>query len=440
MLARLILLFALLGSTLAWAQEPALPPGFGDEEPEQPQEEPEQEKWSDRLPDGLRGFVEVRLGPRIFSDEAHSKDYTLAEARLQIAYDRAWKYVSFDTKVDVILDAALGELDTDLRSLRVNFRPPGPFDFGIGRQAMTWGTGDLLFINDLFPKDWQSYFIGRDDEYLKAPSDALRIGWFPGQVSIDLVYTPRFAHDRYINGERISFWDPMQAGFRGDARPVAALEPDDAFSDDEISARIYGSAGSFEIAGYAYRGFWKSPAGFDLMTNSATFPQLDVLGASVRGPLGAGIGNVEVGYYDSREDSDGSDPFTNNSELRLLVGYEVELASELTGGFQLYLERMLDHSAYLGNLPGGEPRDENRYVVTTRITKLLKSQTLIPSIFAYYSPTDRDGYLRPKVLWKRSDHLAFEFGANIFFGREDHTFFGQFQNNSNVYASMRVQP
>jgi len=440
MLARLVLLLALVAFAPAWAQDPALPPGFSDEEPEEQQEEPEQETWSDRLPEGLRGFVEARLGPRIFSDAAHSRDFTLAEARLQIAYDRAWKYVSFDAKADVILDAALGELDTDLRALRMNFRPPGPVDLSIGRQAMTWGTGDLLFINDLFPKDWQSYFIGRDDEYLKAPSDALRIGWFPGKVSIDLVYTPKFAHDRYISGERISFWDPLQADFRGDAQPVAALEPDDAFSDDEISARIYGSAGSFEIAGYAYRGFWKSPAGFDPMMTSATFPALDVWGASVRGPVGPGIGNVEVGYYDSRGDDDGTDPFTNNGEVRLLTGYEVELASELTGGFQLYLERMLDHDRYLDNLPGGEPRDENRYVVTTRITKLLKGQTLIPSVFLYYSPSDRDGYLRPKLLWKRSDRLIFEFGANIFFGRDDHTFFGQFEHNSNVYASMRVQP
>jgi len=126
-------------------------------------------------------------------------------------------------------------------------------------------------------------------------------------------------------------------------------------------------------------------------------------------------------------------------EARLLLGYELELAPELTGGFQLYLEHMLDYSEYLASLPGGEPRDENRYVVTTRITKLLKNQTLIPSIFVYYSPSDADGYLRPKLVWKRSDHQLIEFGANLFFGREDFTFFGQFENNSNVYGAIRFR-
>ena len=210
-----------------------------------------------------------------------------------------------------------------------------------------------MFINDLFPKDWQSFFIGRDEDYLKAPSDALRLGLFAGRVNFDLTYTPTFDPDRYIRGERISFWDPIGGGFRGDADPLLTDVPDETFEDDEIALRIYGNAGSYEVAGYGYSGFWKSPAGVDPVSMRATFPALDVWGASVRGPLGPGIGNVEIGYYDSKDDPDGRDPFVNNSEFRLLVGYEVELARELTGGFQYYLERMEDHDRYLDNLPGG---------------------------------------------------------------------------------------
>ncbi len=60
----------------------------------------------------------------------------------------------------------------------------------LGRQILTWGTGDLVFINDLFPKDWVSFFIGRDVEYLKAPSDALKVSAFSSWANLDLVYTP----------------------------------------------------------------------------------------------------------------------------------------------------------------------------------------------------------------------------------------------------------
>jgi hypothetical protein len=419
-------------------EEPTLPPGLDGDDAEAEAPEPKRKRLADRLPEGLHGFVEARAGPRIHSDPAHSKDFTLGEIRLQAAYDRAWKRLSLDAKGDLTLDAVLEEVDTDLRVLRLSFRPAGPVDLQVGRQIITWGTGDLLFINDLFPKDWQSFFVGRDEDYLKAPSNSLRVGWFAGKVSVDLVYTPEFEPDRYIRGERISFWDPARGELRGDDERLAVEEPHGVFRDDEIAARVYGNVGSYELAGYAYTGFWKSPGGFDPVTMQSTFPALDVWGASVRGPLGRGIGNVEVGYYDSRDD-DGRDPFVNNSEARLLVGYELELARELTGGVQYYLEHMLDHDRYVGNLPDGEPRDENRHVLTARITKLLKGQTLIPSVFLYYSPSDRDGYLRPKLVWKRSDHQIVEFGANVFFGEDDFTFFGQFENSSNVYGSIRFQ-
>lgn len=54
-------------------------------------------------------------------------------------------------------------------------------------------------------------------------------------------------------------------------------------------------------------GFWKSPAGTNALSGQATFPKLFVYGASLRGHIFRGIANVELGYYDSREDSDGDD-------------------------------------------------------------------------------------------------------------------------------------
>jgi hypothetical protein len=124
----------------------------------------------------------------------------------------------------------------------------------------------------------------------------------------------------------------------------------------------------------------------------------------VQGPLGPGIGNIEVGYYDSKEDRSGDDPFVNNSELRLLAGYEQELAHELTGSVQYYLERMVNYSEYQNALPSGmKARDENRQVLTLRLTKLLLNQDLTLSLFTFYSPTDQDIYIRPKASYEFTD-------------------------------------
>jgi hypothetical protein len=41
------------------------------------------------------------------------------------------------------------------------------------------------------------------------------------------------------------------------------------------------------------------------------------------------------------------------------------------------------------------------------------------------------------VEYKWSDTLSTTLGANLFAGQEDHTFFGQFEDNSNVYVAVR---
>ena len=104
------------------------------------------------------------------------------------------------------------------------------------------------------------------------------------------------------------------------------------------------------------------------------------------------------------------------------------------------LAKLMDYAAYRNAclvFRIMEPRDEDRHVFTVRLTKLLKNQNLVLSLFAYVSPSDADAYLRPHVSYKLSDHLRVEAGGNVFFGNDDHTFFGQFENNTNVYVGAR---
>ena len=296
----------------------------------------------------------------------------------------------------------------------------------------------MLFINDLFTKDWNSYFPGRDDEYLKAPSDALKAAFFTPWANLDLIYTPRFDSDRFIDGRRISYWHAGLGRRAGRDAPVRADRPDDAFDDDEWAARLYRTVGAYEVAFYGYNGFWKSPGGSDPLTGRAIFPRLQACGASMRGPCGRGILSLEAGGYRSRDDRAGADPFVNNGELRYLAGYEQELMRNLTGGIQYYVERMRDYDAYRRTLPDGmAARDEFRHVLTLRLTKLLLHQNLNLSLFLYWSPSDHDAFFRPKANYKLNDQWIVEIGGNLFIGEDDHTFFGQFERNNNLYAAVR---
>jgi hypothetical protein len=389
----------------------------------------------DRYQFELHGFLDVRSGYRLQNDR-HEKDMILNEARLQLQANRFSDTFDFTYKGDFVGDLVTEELWFDWRETNIFVRPTDYMDLKLGRQIFTWGTGDLLFINDLFPKDWESFFIGRDVEYLKAPSDAAKISFF-GDVNLDVVYTPQFDSDNYINGERISFYNGSLGRLSGEDAVVPVDKPDKWFRDDEIAARVYGNWGNYEVALYGYDGFWKSPGGQDA-SGRAIFPDLRVYGASARGPLGTGIGNLELGYYDSLDDSSGKDPMVNNSEMRYLVGYTQEVMQDLTLGLQYYVEQMMQYDEYVRSLPGGAYRKEEwRDVVTTRLTKLAMNQNLTLSLFAYYSPADADAYLRPSVGYKVTDNLALSAGGNIFMGNSEKTFFGQFEDNTNLYAGLR---
>ena len=428
-------------------KEPDLPAGMADADkartkPAQ-REKAKLPKWLD-----LAGFWEIRGGVRTQRDK-HQRDASIGETRLHLEGVARWQKLTFritpDFLYDPVLDHHTVRLESgggwlDLREASVEFSPFSFMDVKAGRQILTWGTGDLLFLNDMFPKDWKSFFIGRDDDYLKAPSDALKISFFSDLANVDAVYVPRFDPDRFIEGRRLSYWSGNFSRQGGRDAVVEARLPDKWFSDQEWHTRVYRTLGGYELAAYGYWGYWKSPAG-STPIGHATFPRLSVYGGSARGQLGRGIANFEAAYYDSRQDRSGSDPGIRNSEWRLLAGYEQDLpriARDLNVGVQYYVELMDDYNAYQRALPPrAKEADHARQVLTFRVTKLLMNQNLKLSFFAYYSPTDSDAYLRPKISYKIDDHWTAELGGNVFFGTSDHTFFGQFEKNTNVYAALR---
>ena len=192
------------------AEQPSLPAGLGEAEgPAIPEglaieESPAEEigeaesvggPW---LPFDLSGFFEVRAGLRTRPDP-YERDSSLGESRLQLEAEKWWTSYALRITADLLYDPVFNDHDVrleqgrgwvDLREANVSSTPLDFLDLKVGRQILTWGTGDMLFINDLFPKDWNSFFIGRDPEYLKAPSDAVKASLFGELANLDLVYVP----------------------------------------------------------------------------------------------------------------------------------------------------------------------------------------------------------------------------------------------------------
>jgi len=379
----------------------------------------------------FHGFLEYSAGGRVVNDDRATDDLLLNEVRFQLDFLHDTDAASMEFRVDFVHDWVVDDTFIDIREASILVIPASSIDLKVGAQILTWGTGDFLFLNDLFPKDWQSFFIGRDDEYLKKPAGAVRATWYGDTVNLDLVWLPVFVSDTFISGERLSYWDPGQGSIVGPIDGVLdPVDPARTWSNSQWAGRLFANFGGVETEIYGYYGNYGTPEGFDPVIDKAFYPELGSLGASVRGAILGGIGNAEFSWYDSLDDPDGSDPFITNSEYRALLGFSHDLARNQTLGLQGYVEHMLD-------LPDNSGIDDDRWWITLRYTGLFMQQNLIVSWFSFYSPNEEDAYMRPKITYKISDEVMTTLGGNIFLGNEPDTFFGQFENNTNVYANLK---
>ncbi len=392
----------------------------------------------DNSPIELHGFLLGTYSGRTGSGHSPSGgDYILAEERFRLELSQWFDSSNFIVKTDFYHDSIDDEFDLNVREAYIDYSYRA-FDFRFGRQILTWGIGDLLFINDTFPKDWEAFFSGKPLEYLKVGIDGIKIRHSGNFINSELVIVPFFESDQLPSSDRFYIFNPFPSiPFRFEKKP------DRTYNNTEVVLRLYRRIFDADVSLYFYRGFWKQPSALldDFLNPFAItfiYPELSVFGISAQKSIFSGVLGVEAGFYDSREDSKGNNPLIPNSQIRALIGYSRQLWSDFTLGIQYYVENMQDYDAYKELVPLGFPKKHHtRHLWTLRLTQFLKYHTWKLSLFGYYSPTEKDYYFIPDVSRKINDHFSIAFGANIFGGEDEATFFGQFSKNDNLYANIR---
>jgi hypothetical protein len=168
------------------------------------------------------------------------------------------------------------------------------------------------------------------------------------------------------------------------------------------------------------------------------FPRLRTYGASATGSLLGGVVSLEGALWDSPGDRSGTVYTVPNSAVKALAGYSYPLWKDGTLGVQGYLEWMLDYDAYRSSVPPGYPaQDQHRWTATTRITQLLRNETVTGNLFTFWGVTEEDGLIIPSVRYAATDNVSIELGANVFFGNTRETTFGALDDNDNIYTTLR---
>lgn len=386
--------------------------------------------------DETHGFLEV--------EGAQSRDSTLSlDGRIRLEYEHQAPSFVFHLGQDLLYDAVEGRGKAEVREAYLDFPLSPSVNVRAGRQIITWGVGDLLFLNDLFPKDYRAFFSGKPSEFLKVGVDAIKVDLSLGASSLELVGIPMFRRDRLPQPQRFDFSPSLPP------LPVRESFPDSSLDRSQVAARYSTTLGRDDFSLYAYRGFFTTPMtavvpggasgqGGEAPSLLLFYPRLFSYGASLQGNRMGGVLSLECAYHDSRDDPAGLNPAIENSRLRLLIGYSRQMGKDLTGGFQYFVEKMLRYREYRSTIPPGLPvKDEYNHLLTMRLTQLMRYQTVRVSFLTFYSLNDHDYLVVPEVRYQLTDRESLTVGMNLF-GRGDPLgFFSPLARNDNLYATFR---
>lgn len=353
-------------------------------------------------PFALDGFVLADFAGRTTGTRlpaAEGGDALVVENRLRAGGQAIAGPAKLVGRGDLVGDAIANDFRADLREGYLDLAS-GPFELRAGRQLVAWGVGDLLYVNDPFPKDLGSLYAGRPESFVPLGVDAVRLD-VDSFVTLELLAIPFFRPDR----------DPSKDGFfpPGSTLPRREEKPDSGAGEVEAGARLAGLIGPLEVALYGFRGRSAAPSEkpddpFAPTKVILFHPRIATGGASVRAPLLGGVLFAEAAWRDALDDPDATVSIVPDPSASALAGFRMALPGGALGEVEYRAEKAT----------GGTSRPLHD-VGALRLRQPIGAAWDL-SLFGYWSPRDRAYLAQPRVSVRTSDRCQVTAGANVFGG------------------------
>ncbi len=366
-------------------------------------------------------------------------DYSTIENTLNLTLDQSRGNVAF--RVDPYIYQRPGEeLDMGLRQAYVDIYWDS-IDLRVGRQQVIWGKGDGVFITDVVsPKDLRRFLLP-DFEEIRIGVDAVRLDYYRGSGTLEVVWIPVFAP--MLPPDEGSVWArcaefPVQPSFDLSSEGVdATLENSEVFAKYSLLS----SAFDLEMmAGYAWDdepalhlSVEQDPDTHEIVSLVVTpeHHRLALAGGSFSTAVGGAVVRGEGAYYWGKHFATES-PLTGGGVLErdyihYLIGVDWTLFS-ISLSAQFVQEVILEHDDLLAS-------EERSNVMTFLARESFLNETLHLEFFSYVGLSDSDALLRPKVSYDMTDGFEILVGADFFMGEEG--MFGAYDANDSVYAKVK---
>jgi hypothetical protein len=377
----------------------------------------------------VTGFVQVHQAQRMQSlppaapTQAHESMVTSLEA--EFLYE--WRSDAFGLTLRGIggYDAATSDnlsrmreafLDYSLSALDLNFR--------IGRQVLTWGVSEYLYVNDIFPKNFDAFFTGSGLDRMKQPVDAIRAVNHSHDTDWELVASRSQADT-----------NPSPERFVGASVTESAIPVDSLDEKVDYALRAARHVSGWDVAVYLSSLRARQRRYFQVAgVLSYDQPRARHVGGSITGNFASGLMWVEAALEDTSHTQENVvSRYSFSREVQAIIGYSREMGSSVSASIQVNLEFPLNRDEYRESLASGiDPVDSMLSTLHVRIEKRWRNDSVRAGAQFFLSDED-DSHINPFAVWSFADGWSVEGGVNYFAGPRD-TRYGAFRDDSNLYV------
>ncbi len=390
----------------------------------------------------ISGYVEPAYGVRYQDDGPIEDQNIMKEVRFMLEnqwYGRSGEMLN----LRVLGKQTTGENDdVEVREASIFLPLSTSVELTAGRQVLSWGPAQYEFVNDHFSKDYRSFFLGRDLEFLKAPADAVRLKWFNDIADVDLVLTPEFEPNRTPRGQAIPVYHPGQGELVSaeEAKQLGTTTglPENSPDKGEAHLRVHRMFGRWETALYGYRGFTGNPRGWNPGDTESFYPELVSYGFSLRGPLYGSVFWLEGSFENIREPRAGEVSTLPPNQYKLLTGFRFRNGPNVSYMAQASWFRQEDAAGLRSLMPDDHPyNDRNRYrlQVSTKREYMADRLTLRGRFFSGLS--EDDWWLRLRGDYEWSDSVTLYAGSFFFGAEHPASRFGATEESNHIYTRIR---
>ncbi|MFW5944949.1 MAG: DUF1302 family protein [Bacteroidota bacterium] len=313
-------------------------------------------------------------------------------------------------------------------------------DIRLGKQQIIWGKADGVFITDVVsPKNLREFLLPEFEE-IRMGITSLKLDYYMGNNTFELVWVPEFVPTHYPDRESIWFPDRFPEFARID-KSEKNISPSIENSELFFKYSLLSSDFDLELMG-GY--MWDDdPA---MHTERFMNPQTQMPDSAVIYPehhrltLGGGSFSTEISgivlrgegayYHDKRftvTDFTNPDGIVEKDYAHYLLGLDF-LIGGVNFSTQFIQEAVFDHEKTM-------EQEEFENTMTFLVQQDFFRDKLVLEYFMYYGFENNDALIRPKATYEVGSGVNLITGANLFTGTEGR--FGRFNQNDMVYFKLK---